>query len=46
MCLLAISVCLLWRNGYLDFLSIFRLGFFYIKLYELFVYFGNALIDV
>ena len=41
------SVCLLWRNAYLDTLSFFSflfscLGcFFDIKLYELFVYSGN-----
>ena len=34
------SVCL-WRDVYLGFLLIFRLGcIFVIKLYELFVYFG------
>ena len=39
-------VCLLWRNVYLDLLSIFLsfLFFFFlvIELYELFVYFGNS----
>ena len=37
------SECLLWRNVYLGLLPIFWLGclFFDIKLYELFVYFGN-----
>ena len=37
------SVCLLWRNVYLELLLIFQLGclFFVIELYKLFVYFGN-----
>ena len=38
------SVCLLWRNVYLDLLRIFKiLGFvfFNTEIYELFVYFGN-----
>ena len=39
------SVCLLWRNIYLSLLPIFWLGcfgfFFFIELYELFMYFGN-----
>ena len=37
------SICLLWRNVYLDLLPFFKLGclvYFVIELYELFVHFG------
>ena len=42
------SVCLFWRNVCFDLLPIFLLGcfFFYIELYELYVYFGdNSLVS-
>ena len=41
--LFGLSVCLLWRNVYLELTPIFRLGclFFDIELHEPLVYFGN-----
>ena len=43
------SVCLLWRNAYLGFLSIFfnkMVWFFDIELHQLFVYFGDYLMAI